>query len=135
VARRLSSEARNAGIDKLLETGAEGDGAAGTAASPPARSTGWLEHRWSGTRRRHRRAAASRSATPHQGRRRAPTFAIFGNRLSKMPESYRALCAMNGLRESFDLGGAPIRFSLRGGKDPSTRTGLRRSASAPFIDM
>jgi GTP-binding protein len=48
---------------------------------------------------------------------RPPTFAIFGNQLSKMPQSYQRYL-MNGLREAFDLKGVPIRFSLRGGKNP-----------------
>jgi GTP-binding protein len=48
---------------------------------------------------------------------RPPTFAIFGNQLSKMPQSYQRYL-MNGLRETFDLKGVPIRFSLRGGKNP-----------------
>jgi len=48
---------------------------------------------------------------------RPPTFAIFGNQLSKMPMSYQRYL-MNGLRDSFDLKGIPIRFSLRGGKNP-----------------
>ena len=43
--------------------------------------------------------------------------AIFGNQLSKMPESY-VRYLMNGLRQAFDLKGVPIRFSLRGGKNP-----------------
>ena len=34
-----------------------------------------------------------------------------------MPESY-VRYLMNGLREAFDLKGVPIRFSLRGGKNP-----------------
>jgi GTP-binding protein len=55
-----------------------------------------------------------------QASARPPTFAIFGNQLSKMPESY-VRYLMNGLRESFDLGGVPIRFSLRGGKNPFDR--------------
>jgi GTPase len=52
-----------------------------------------------------------------QANARPPTFAIFGNQLSKMPESY-VRYLMNGLREAFDLKGVPIRFSLRGGKNP-----------------
>ena len=48
---------------------------------------------------------------------RPPTFAIFGNQLSKMPQSYQRYL-MNGLRETFDLKGVPIRISLRGGKNP-----------------
>lgn len=52
-----------------------------------------------------------------QANARPPTFAIFGNQLSKMPESYTRYL-MNGMRKDFDLGGVPIRFSLRGGKNP-----------------
>lgn len=52
-----------------------------------------------------------------QASTRPPTFAIFGNQLSKMPESY-VRYLMNGLRKDFELWGVPIRFSLRGGKNP-----------------
>jgi GTP-binding protein len=52
-----------------------------------------------------------------QASARPPTFAIFGNQLSKLPESYLRYL-MNGLREDFELWGVPIRFSLRGGKNP-----------------
>jgi GTP-binding protein len=52
-----------------------------------------------------------------QASTRPPTFAIFGNQLSKLPESYTRYL-MNGLRQDFDLGGVPIRFSLRGGRNP-----------------
>ncbi len=48
---------------------------------------------------------------------RPPTFAVFGNQLSKLPESY-VRYLMNGLRQDFELKGVPIRFSLRGGKNP-----------------
>jgi len=55
-----------------------------------------------------------------QARTRPPTFALFGNQLDKMPESYLRYL-MNGLRKDFDLWGTPIRFSLRGGKNPYER--------------
>ena len=55
-----------------------------------------------------------------QASTRPPTFAIFGNQLSKLPESYTRYL-MNGLRQDFDLGGVPIRFSLRGGRNPFDR--------------
>ena len=48
---------------------------------------------------------------------RPPTFAVFGNQLSKLPESYTRYL-MNGLRKDFELWGVPIRFSMRGGKNP-----------------
>lgn len=52
-----------------------------------------------------------------QANSRPPTFAVFGNQLSKLPESY-VRYLMNGLRKDFELWGVPIRFSLRGGKNP-----------------
>jgi|JI10StandDraft_1071094.scaffolds.fasta_scaffold59122_5 GTP-binding protein len=52
-----------------------------------------------------------------QANARPPTFALFGNQLAKLPESYQRYL-MNGLRSDFELGGVPIRFSLRGGKNP-----------------
>jgi GTPase len=52
-----------------------------------------------------------------QANARPPTFAIFGNQLTKLPESYLRYL-MNGLRADFGLDGVPIRFSLRGGKNP-----------------
>ncbi len=52
-----------------------------------------------------------------QANARPPTFAVFGNQLSKLPESY-VRYLMNNLRKDFKLDGIPIRFSLRGGKNP-----------------
>jgi GTP-binding protein len=52
-----------------------------------------------------------------QASSRPPTFAVFGNQMAKMPESYQRYL-MNTLRKDFDLAGVPIRFSLRGGKNP-----------------
>jgi GTP-binding protein len=104
------------GIDKLLETVLVAM-ERWNRRIPTAQVNRWLE------------AAIERNPPPApSGRRikirygtqastRPPTFALFGNQLSKMPESY-VRYLMNGLRESFDLGGVPIRFSLRGGKNP-----------------
>jgi GTPase len=52
-----------------------------------------------------------------QANARPPTFALFGNQLEKLPQSYLRYL-MNGLRSDFDLDGVPLRFSLRGGKNP-----------------
>jgi GTP-binding protein len=52
-----------------------------------------------------------------QASARPPTFALFGNQLKKLPDSYIRYLA-NGLRDDFGLQGTPIRFSLRGGKNP-----------------
>ncbi len=52
-----------------------------------------------------------------QANARPPTFAIFGNQLDKLPQSYLRYLS-NGLREAFGFDGVPIRFSLRGGRNP-----------------
>ena len=52
-----------------------------------------------------------------QANARPPTFAVFGNQLDKLPQTY-VRYLMNGLRKDFGLEGVPIRFSLRGGKNP-----------------
>ena len=52
-----------------------------------------------------------------QANARPPTFALFGNQLDKMPLSYQRYL-MNGLRETMGLEGIPIRFALRGSKNP-----------------
>jgi GTP-binding protein len=104
------------GIDKLLETVMQAM-EKWNRRIPTAQLNRWLE----GAIERNPPPAPSgrrikiRYAT--QANARPPTFAIFGNQLSKMPESYTRYL-MNGLRQEFDLGGVPIRFSLRGGKNP-----------------
>jgi len=55
-----------------------------------------------------------------QPKGRPPTFAVFGNQLKELPESYLRYLK-NALRESFDLHGTPIRFSLRTSKNPYAR--------------
>jgi GTPase len=52
-----------------------------------------------------------------QASARPPNFALFGNQLDKLPDSYLRFLT-NKMRETFDLKGIPIRFSLRGGKNP-----------------
>jgi GTPase len=52
-----------------------------------------------------------------QPKSRPPTFALFGNQLKELPESYLRYL-QNALRGSFDLKGTPIRFLLRGNKNP-----------------
>jgi GTPase len=48
---------------------------------------------------------------------RPPTFALFGNQLAKMPDSYLRYLT-NGIRDVFKLSGTPIRFVMRGSKNP-----------------
>ncbi len=52
-----------------------------------------------------------------QAKARPPTFIAFGTRAEQMPEDYQRYL-VNGLRESFDLPGTPIRLQLRGTKNP-----------------
>ncbi len=48
---------------------------------------------------------------------RPPTFIVFCSRPKDLPESYSRYL-VNGLRESFDLHGTPIRLHMRKGKNP-----------------
>ena len=55
-----------------------------------------------------------------QARSRPPTFALFGNQLDHLPETY-VRYLMNGLRQDFDLWGVPLRFHRRSGRNPFDR--------------
>lgn len=48
---------------------------------------------------------------------RPPTISLFGNQLDHLPETY-VRYLMNGLRETFELWGTPLRFNRRGGRNP-----------------
>jgi len=52
-----------------------------------------------------------------QARTRPPTFALFGNRLDDLPESYRRYL-VNGIRRELGFGAVPVRLHLRGGTNP-----------------
>jgi len=52
-----------------------------------------------------------------QVRSRPPTFSLFGNQLDHLPETY-VRYLMNGLRETFELWGTPLRFNRRGSRNP-----------------
>ena len=52
-----------------------------------------------------------------QAKARPPTFLVFGTRAEKMPEDYSRYL-VNGLRETFDLPGTPIRLQTRGTTNP-----------------
>ena len=52
-----------------------------------------------------------------QAKARPPTFVVFGTRAEQTPEDYRRYL-VNGLRESFDLPGVPIRLQFRGTTNP-----------------
>jgi len=55
-----------------------------------------------------------------QVKARPPTFALWVTNIDALPESYERYLA-GSLREVFDLGGVPIRFLLRKGKNPYAR--------------
>ncbi len=52
-----------------------------------------------------------------QAKARPPSFVLFGTRTSELPTSYTRYL-VNGLREAFDLPGAPIRLSFRSAENP-----------------
>ena len=52
-----------------------------------------------------------------QAKTRPPSFIVFSSRPEAVPASYQRYL-VNGLRESFDMAGTPIRLWLRGGKNP-----------------
>jgi GTP-binding protein len=52
-----------------------------------------------------------------QAKARPPTFILFGTRAEATPEEYRRYL-VNGLRETFDLPGVPIRLHCRGTENP-----------------
>ncbi|WP_374308321.1 ribosome biogenesis GTPase Der [Methylocella sp.] len=60
-----------------------------------------------------------------QLRARPPYFLLFGNQLDALPASYERYL-VNGLRQAFDLPGAPIRISKRMGDNPYADSKPRR---------
>jgi GTP-binding protein len=52
-----------------------------------------------------------------QAKARPPSFALFGNQLDALPQHY-VRYLQNALRETFNLKGTPLRFSLRTSKNP-----------------
>ncbi len=56
-----------------------------------------------------------------EAKARPPTFLVFGTRAEATPEDYRRYL-VNGLRQSFDLPGTPIRLGFRGTVNPYAET-------------
>ncbi|HRH20615.1 MAG TPA: ribosome biogenesis GTPase Der [Brevundimonas sp.] len=52
-----------------------------------------------------------------QTKARPPTFVLFANRASQMPDHYKRYL-INSLRESFDLPGVPMRLTVKSGANP-----------------
>ena len=55
-----------------------------------------------------------------QPKARPPYFVVFGNQLDELPESYQRYL-VNGLRQTFDLPGTPIRMTMKQGDNPYAR--------------
>ncbi len=105
-----------AGVDKLLPTVR-----AAHAVWNKRVSTGALNRWFEAALERHQpplvegRRLKLRYMT--QAKARPPTFILFGTRAELLPETYQRYL-VNGLRDSFDLPGTPIRLQLRGTKNP-----------------
>jgi GTP-binding protein len=60
-----------------------------------------------------------------QPKSRPPFFVLFGNQVESIPESYKRFL-INGLRQTFEFPGAPMRLSMRsGGENPYAKKGGR----------
>ncbi len=59
-----------------------------------------------------------------QPKARPPFFVMFGAQLESVPESYKRFI-VNGLRETFELYGVPIRLSMRSASNPFARRAKR----------
>jgi GTP-binding protein len=59
-----------------------------------------------------------------QPKSRPPSFVLFTSRANALPDAYRRYL-VNGLRETFDLPGTPIRLALREKKNPYAKRGKR----------
>jgi len=57
---------------------------------------------------------------------RPPLFALFGNQLDELPESYKRFL-INGLRETFEFQGVPMRLSTRSSKNPYAGKARRKN--------
>ncbi|MGZ6016683.1 MAG: ribosome biogenesis GTPase Der, partial [Phenylobacterium sp.] len=52
-----------------------------------------------------------------QTKSRPPTFVLFASRADQLPDAYRRYL-INGIRESFELRGTPIRLTVKSGANP-----------------
>ena len=110
------SAATGAGVDKLLPAVRKAHEVWNTRV-PTGELNRWFE------------AALERHAAPlvngsrlklryiTQPKARPPTFIVFGTRAEQTPEDYKRYM-VNGLRESFNLPGTPVRLQFRGTKNP-----------------
>lgn len=104
------------GVDKLLEA------AVGAAKVWSKRvSTGALNRWLEGVLEHHPPPAVTgrriKLRYMTQAKSRPPTFVAFCSRPDALPDAYRRYL-LNGLRDTFDLPGVPIRLLLRKGENP-----------------
>jgi GTP-binding protein len=66
-----------------------------------------------------------------QTKARPPTFVLFASRADQLPDSYRRYL-INGLRQSFDLPGVPIRLTVKSGKNPYAEGEGTRATVSPY---
>ena len=121
-----------AGAPLIAVSAKTGEGIERVLESVLAADKAWNTHVSTGTLNRFLAQALEQHSPPAiHGRRvrirymtqpkaRPPTFALFGNQLKELPDSY-VRYLQNVLRETFDLQGTPIRFSLRTSRNPYAR--------------
>ena len=118
-----------AGAPLIATSARTGEGLERLEAAVTEADKAWNTRISTATLNRFLRDALQRHATPAiSGRRvrirymtqrkaRPPSFTLFGNQLDALPEAYLRYL-QNGLRESFELKGTPLRFSVRNSKNP-----------------
>ncbi|MCC6918550.1 MAG: ribosome biogenesis GTPase Der [Alphaproteobacteria bacterium] len=104
------------GLDRLMKGVAEADAVWNKRVPTPALN------RWLATalERHPPKAVSGRRVKIRymtQAKTRPPTFALFGNQLDALGDDY-VRYLVNGIRETFDFPGTPIRILKRGGKNP-----------------
>lgn len=104
------------GVDRLMEAVMQMH-AVWNRRIPTARINRWLEH----VKSSHPPPAVSgrriKLRYMTQPKARPPHFALFGNQLDALPESYKRYL-VNSIRETFDLPGVPIRLTVRTSENP-----------------
>jgi GTP-binding protein len=118
-----------AGAPLVATSARTGEGIARLEAAITEADKAWNTRISTATLNRFLGEALQRHATPAiSGRRvrirymtqrkaRPPSFTLFGNQLDALPEAYLRYL-QNGLRETFELKGTPLRFSVRNSKNP-----------------
>lgn len=104
------------GVDRLMEAVMQMHGVWNRRV-PTAKINRWL----SGVLQNHPPPAVSgrriKIRYMTQPKSRPPHFALFGNQLDALPESYKRYL-VNSIRETFDLPGVPIRMTIRTSENP-----------------